>query len=103
MQRSLIFTGVLCRSYSKLDEAVVLPGMRVIGRHCQPLEGWSSTAGVKIPGWPDRWVEDPVLDASRFTAVRTGICLITQDMLDLAQGLIYEWKVLSPSPPKPIR
>jgi glucose-1-phosphate adenylyltransferase len=44
--------------------------------------------GVKIPAGLVVG-EDPELDASRFRRTESGICLITQDMLDRA-GLIYE-------------
>tara|TARA_R110002020_G_scaffold64925_7_gene171859 strand:- start:1676 stop:2947 length:1272 start_codon:yes stop_codon:yes gene_type:complete len=86
VQRSLLFTGVLCRSYSKLSEAVVLPEC-VIGRHAS-LSRVVIDRGVKIPAGLIVG-EDPELDASRFHRSETGICLITQDMLDRA-GLIYE-------------
>ena len=86
VQRSLIFTGVLCRSYSMLDEAVVLPEC-VIGRHAR-LSRVVIDRGVKIPAGLIVG-EDPKLDASRFHRSENGICLITQDMLDRA-GLIYE-------------
>lgn len=86
VQRSLIFTGVLCRSYSKLDEAVVLPEC-VIGRGAS-LSRVVIDRGVKIPAGLIVG-EDPELDARRFNRTKSGICLITQDMLDRA-GLIYE-------------
>ena len=86
VQRSLIFTGVLCRSYSKLDEAVVLPEC-VIGRGAS-LSRVVIDRGVKIPAGLIVG-EDPELDARRFNRTESGICLITQDMLDRA-GLIYE-------------
>jgi glucose-1-phosphate adenylyltransferase len=86
LHRSLIFTGVLCRSYSKLNEAVVLPEC-VIGRHAN-LSKVVLDRGVKIPAGLVVG-EDPELDASRFHRSESGICLITQDMLDRA-GLIYE-------------
>ena len=86
VQRSLLFTGVLCRSYSKLDEAVVLPDC-VIGRHAS-LSRVVIDRGVKIPAGLVVG-EDAELDASRFHRSETGICLITQDMLDRA-GLFYE-------------
>ncbi|MGJ8571595.1 MAG: glucose-1-phosphate adenylyltransferase [Hoeflea sp.] len=86
IQRSLLFSGVLCRSYSNLNEAVVLPEC-VIGRHAS-LSRVVIDRGVKIPAGLVVG-EDPVLDASRFHRSESGICLITQDMLDRA-GLIYE-------------
>lgn len=86
LHRSLLFSGVLCRSYSKLNEAVVLPEC-VIGRHAS-LSKVVLDRGVKIPAGLVVG-EDPELDASRFRRTASGICLITQDMLDRA-GLIYE-------------
>ena len=86
LHRSLVFTGVLCRSYSKLNEAVVLPEC-VIGRHAN-LSKVVIDRGVKIPAGLVVG-EDPELDASRFHRTASGICLITQDMLDRAE-LIYE-------------
>ncbi|MCZ4291899.1 glucose-1-phosphate adenylyltransferase [Hoeflea alexandrii] len=86
LHRSLLFSGVLCRSYSKLNEAVVLPEC-VIGRHAS-LSKVVIDRGVKIPAGLVVG-EDPELDASRFRRTASGICLITQDMLDRA-GLIYE-------------
>ncbi|MCB1451388.1 MAG: glucose-1-phosphate adenylyltransferase, partial [Nitratireductor sp.] len=86
LNRSLIFTGVLARSYSSLDQAVVLPEC-VIGRHAR-LSKVVIDRGVKIPAGLVVG-EDPELDASRFRRTESGVCLITQNMLDEA-GLIYE-------------
>lgn len=86
IHQSLLFSGVLCRSYSNLNEAVVLPEC-VIGRHAN-LSKVVIDRGVKIPAGLVVG-EDPELDASRFHRSESGICLITQDMLDRA-GLIYE-------------
>ena len=86
IHRSLLFTGTLARSYSKLSEAVVLPEC-VIGRHAR-LSKVVIDRGVKIPSGLVVG-EDPELDASRFRRTASGVCLITQSMLDKA-GLIYE-------------
>jgi glucose-1-phosphate adenylyltransferase len=86
IHRSLIFTGVLTRSYSSLNEAVVLPDC-VIGRGAR-LSRVVIDRGVKVPAGLVVG-EDPVLDAERFRRTDNGICLITQAMLDKA-GLIYE-------------
>ena len=86
VHQSLLFTGVLCRSYSRLDQAVVLPDS-VIGRHAR-LSRVVIDRGVKIPAGLVVG-EDPELDAKRFRRTSNGICLITQPMLDKA-GLIYE-------------
>jgi glucose-1-phosphate adenylyltransferase len=86
LHRTLLFTGVLCRSYSSLNEAVVMPEC-VIGRHAR-LSRVVLDRGVKIP---EGLVvgEDDELDAKRFRRTPNGICLITQPMLDKA-GLIYK-------------
>jgi glucose-1-phosphate adenylyltransferase len=86
IHRSLLFTGVLTRSYSSLNEAVVLPDC-VIGRGAR-LNRVVIDRGVKIPAGLVVG-EDPALDASRFRRTENGVCLITQAMLDKA-GLIYE-------------
>ncbi|MEZ5870230.1 MAG: glucose-1-phosphate adenylyltransferase [Nitratireductor sp.] len=86
LNRSLIFTGVLARSYSWLDQAVVLPEC-VIGRHAR-LSKVVIDRGVKIPAGLVVG-EDPELDAGRFRRTDNGVCLITQSMLDAA-GLYYE-------------
>lgn len=66
-------------SYSKLDGAVVLPNVRV-GRRAQ-LRDVVIDHGVTIP---EGLVvgEDPELDAKRFRRTESGICLITQKMID---------------------
>ncbi len=86
LNRTLLFTGVLCRSYSSLDEAVVMPECR-IGRHAR-LSKVVLDRGVKIP---EGLVigEDPELDAQRFRRTSNGVCLVTQSMLDKA-GLVYK-------------
>ena len=86
LHKTLLFTGTLARSYSQLNEAVVLPEC-VIGRHAR-LSRVVIDRGVKIPAGLIVG-EDPELDASRFRRTSNGVCLITQSMLDKA-GLIYE-------------
>jgi glucose-1-phosphate adenylyltransferase len=86
LHKTLLFTGVLARSYSQLHEAVVLPES-VIGRGAR-LSRVVIDRGVKIPAGLVVG-EDPELDASRFRRTSNGICLITQSMLDKA-GLKYE-------------
>lgn len=81
VNRSLLFTGVLARSWSQVDEAVVLPEC-VIGRYAR-LSRVVVDRGVKIPAGLVVG-EDPELDARRFNRSPGGICLITQDMLDAA-------------------
>jgi glucose-1-phosphate adenylyltransferase len=79
LRRSLLFTGVRTSSYSHIDEAVILPHVRV-GRHVR-LKKVVIDRGVVVP---DGLVvgEDPVLDAQRFRRTERGVCLITQAMLD---------------------
>ena len=79
LRRSLLFTGVRTSSYSHIDEAVILPHVRV-GRHVR-LKKVVIDRGVVVP---DGLVvgEDPVLDAERFRRTERGVCLITQTMLD---------------------
>ena len=86
VQNSLLFTGVLCRSYSSVNEAVILPDS-VIGRGAR-LSRVVLDHGVKIPAGLVVG-EDPELDGKRFRRTENGVCLITQSMLDKA-GLIYE-------------
>jgi glucose-1-phosphate adenylyltransferase len=79
LNRSLLFTGVRANSYSKMEGAVILPNVR-IGRRAQ-LKDVVIDHGVVIP---EGLVvgEDPELDARRFRRTDSGICLITQPMID---------------------
>jgi glucose-1-phosphate adenylyltransferase len=79
LRRSLIFTGARVNSFSSLDEAVVLPDCYV-GRNAR-VSKVVIDRGVRIP---EGLVvgEDPVLDAKRFNRTESGICLITQSMID---------------------
>lgn len=79
VNRSLLFTSVLARSWSRVEESVILPWCD-IGRGAR-LKKVVLDRGVKIP--PGLVVgEDPVLDAQRFRRTDKGICLITQPMID---------------------
>ena len=79
IKRTLLFTGVRVNSFSEMEEAVVMPYVEV-GRNAR-LKRVVIDRGVRIP---EGFVvgEDPVLDAKRFRRTESGICLITQDMLD---------------------
>ena len=79
VSRSLLFTGCKVNSYSNLDHAVVLPEVTV-NRHAR-LKNVVVDRGVIIP---EGLVvgEDPELDAKRFRRTESGICLITQTMID---------------------
>ena len=79
LRRSLLFTGVRTNSFSRIEEAVVLPLVNV-GRHVR-LRKVVVDRGVVIP---DGLVvgEDPERDAQRFRRTEKGVCLITQPMID---------------------
>jgi glucose-1-phosphate adenylyltransferase len=76
---TLLFTGVHVHSWTRLEQCVVLPEVD-IGRHAR-LTKVVIDRGVKIP---EGLVvgEDPELDARRFRRTASGVCLITQAMLD---------------------
>lgn len=79
VHESLLFTDVLVRSYSSLHQTVALPHCR-IGRNAR-LSKVVLDRGVKIPNGLVVG-EDPELDAKRFRRTESGICLITQEMID---------------------
>lgn len=79
LHRSMLFTGVRANSYSRLEGAVVLPDV-TIGRRAQ-LTNVVIDRGVVIP---EGLIvgEDPELDSRRFRRSDSGVCLITQPMID---------------------
>jgi glucose-1-phosphate adenylyltransferase len=79
LRQSLLFTGVHVHSYSRVENAVVLPDAD-IGRGAR-LRNVIVEKGVRIP---EGLVvgEDPVEDAARFRRTERGICLITQPMIN---------------------
>ena len=79
LRRSLLFTGVHLHSWSRVENAVILPDVDV-GRHAR-LKNVVIDRGVRIP---EGLVvgEDPELDGKRFRISPNGICLITQPMID---------------------
>jgi len=79
VRRSLLFTNVRVNSYSSCEEAVILPNVDV-GRSAR-LTRVVVDRGVRIP---EGLVvgEDPVFDEKRFRRTESGICLITQPMID---------------------
>ena len=79
VRRSLLFTNVRVNSYAACEEAVILPYVDV-GRSAR-LSKVVIDRGVRIP---EGLVvgEDPELDARRFRRTDSGICLITQPMID---------------------
>lgn len=79
INHSLLFTSVLTRSWSHVEDSVILPWCD-IGRNAR-LKKVVLDRGVKIP--PGLVVgEDPILDAKRFRRTEKGVCLITQPMID---------------------
>jgi glucose-1-phosphate adenylyltransferase len=79
VHRTMLSTGCRVNSYSSLDHAVVLPDV-IINRHAR-LSRVVVDRGVVIP---EGLVvgEDPELDGKRFRRTESGICLITQAMID---------------------
>lgn len=76
---SLLFTGVYVHSYSILNRAIVLPGVD-IAENCL-LKDVIIDRGVQIP---EGLVvgKDAELDGKRFFRTNSGVCLITQAMID---------------------
>ncbi len=79
VRESLLFTGVRCHSYARLERVVALP-QTVVGRRAR-LRDVVIDRAVTIP---EGLVvgDDPELDARRFRRTAKGVCLITQPMLD---------------------
>jgi glucose-1-phosphate adenylyltransferase len=74
-----LFTGTRVHSDAYLEEAVVLPGVEIAPS--ARLSKVIVDRGVHIPKGLVVG-EDPDLDARRFRRTDSGICLITQPMLD---------------------
>ena len=79
LRKSLLFTGVRVNSFSSLEEAVVLPDC-TIGRNAT-LRKVVIDRGVRIPDGLSVGF-DPELDRKRFRRSESGVCLITQPMID---------------------
>ena len=79
VRRSLLFTGVHVHSYTKVEEAVIMPDVD-IGQHAR-LSKVVIDRGVRIPAGLVVG-DDPIIDAKRFRRTDSGICLITQPMID---------------------
>ncbi|MDP8997859.1 MAG: glucose-1-phosphate adenylyltransferase [Pseudomonadota bacterium] len=79
VRRSLLFTGVHVHSYTKVEEAVIMPDVD-IGQHAR-LSKVVIDRGVRIPAGLVVG-DDPIADAKRFRRTDSGICLITQPMID---------------------
>jgi glucose-1-phosphate adenylyltransferase len=79
VDRSLLFTGVRCHSFSELEGVVALPYCEV--QRGARLKNVVLDRGVVVP--PGLVVgEDPERDASRFRVSDNGVALITQPMID---------------------
>lgn len=78
VRNSVLFSNVLVRSYSVIEQAVVLPEVQ-INRHCR-IRRVVIDRGCKIP---EGLVigEDPEIDARRFHRTEQGVVLVTRDML----------------------
>ena len=79
VRESVLFSNVLVRSFSTIEEAVVLPDVQ-INRHCR-LKKVVIDRRCTIP---EGLVigEDPALDAQRFFRTENGVVLVTREMLD---------------------
>jgi glucose-1-phosphate adenylyltransferase len=78
LRHSLLFTGVRVNSFSTIENAVLMPRVKV-GRSVK-LTNVIVDSRVTIP---DGLVvgEDPIEDARRFRRTENGVCLITADMI----------------------
>jgi glucose-1-phosphate adenylyltransferase len=79
LSNSVLFSNVLVRSFSRIDQAVVLPDVQ-IGRGCR----LSKVVIDRRCRVPEGLVigEDPVLDAQRFYRTESGVVLVTRKMLE---------------------
>jgi glucose-1-phosphate adenylyltransferase len=83
VKKSLLFTGVLLKSFSSVENAVILP--QVVVERSARLRNVIIDRGVRIPAGLVAG-EDPEHDAARFRRTENGICLITQPMIDKLQS-----------------
>jgi glucose-1-phosphate adenylyltransferase len=79
LDRCLLFTGVRAHSYSELSGVVAMPYVE-IGRKAK-LKNVVIDRGVKIPEGLTVGF-DAEADEKRFRRTKSGICLITQKMID---------------------
>jgi glucose-1-phosphate adenylyltransferase len=82
LRKSLLFTGVRVHSYAQVENAVILPYADV--QRGARLKNVVVDANVKIPAGLVVG-EDPAEDARRFRRTDSGVCLVTQQMLDALQ------------------
>lgn len=79
LHRSLLFSGVRTHSFSSITDSIIMPDC-IIGRGAR-LSKCVLDSEISIP--PGLVVgEDPVEDARRFRRTDSGVCLITQYMID---------------------
>jgi glucose-1-phosphate adenylyltransferase len=83
LKKSLLFTGVLLKSFSSVENAVILP--QVVVERSARLRNVIIDRGVHIPAGLVVG-EDPEHDAARFRRTESGICLITQPMIRKLQS-----------------
>jgi glucose-1-phosphate adenylyltransferase len=79
LERCLLFTGVRTHSFSQLTGVVALPYVEISRK--AKLTNVVIDRGVKIPQGLVVG-DDPELDAKRFRRTASGVCLITQPMID---------------------
>lgn len=79
VRNSVLFSNILVRSFSEIDQAVVLPDVQ-INRHCR-ISRVVIDRGCKIPQGLVIG-EDAELDAQRFHRTEGGVVLVTQQMLN---------------------
>jgi glucose-1-phosphate adenylyltransferase len=78
VMHSLLFSNVRLNSYSKVNNAVILPDVD-IGRYCQ-IQSCVIDKGCDIPDGTQIGV-DPIEDNKRFYVSPGGIVLVTPSML----------------------
>ncbi|MCP3870127.1 MAG: glucose-1-phosphate adenylyltransferase [Gammaproteobacteria bacterium] len=78
VRHSLLFSGVRVRSFSEVEDSVILPEV-TIGRNCR-IKKAIVDRGCQLP---DGTVigEDPDADARRFRVTENGVVLVTPDMI----------------------
>jgi glucose-1-phosphate adenylyltransferase len=79
VRQSLLFTEVRLHSYSQIENAVILPRVKI--ERSARLKNVIIDRGVHIPAGLIVG-EDPEFDVARFRRTEGGICLITQAMID---------------------
>ncbi|HEB96879.1 MAG TPA: glucose-1-phosphate adenylyltransferase [Sedimenticola thiotaurini] len=78
VRNSLLFSNVRLNSYSRIEDSVILPDVRV-GRHCRITKAIIDR-GCQIPEGTHIG-QDPQADAERFEVSEGGVVLVTPEML----------------------